>query len=99
MFMFVELKHFNLLRLCFVGWFNASILREENGEKEAYELLTETYQQHEQSLLKQLLCAKGLPPSWGDILTPLIRDVICVIRPGIPTHVVNFNDFLFCEEI
>ncbi|XP_050300649.1 1-phosphatidylinositol 3-phosphate 5-kinase [Anthonomus grandis grandis] len=63
------------------GWFHASSLREENGEKEAYELLSDAYEQHEQSLLKQLLSANGLSISWSDILVPLIRDIICLIRP------------------
>ncbi|XP_066249810.1 1-phosphatidylinositol 3-phosphate 5-kinase isoform X1 [Euwallacea similis] len=63
------------------GWFNASALREENGEKEAYELLTEAYEQHELNLLKQLLSAKGLSLSWIDLLIPLTRDIASVIRP------------------
>uniref|UniRef100_A0AAR5PNH8 1-phosphatidylinositol-3-phosphate 5-kinase n=1 Tax=Dendroctonus ponderosae TaxID=77166 RepID=A0AAR5PNH8_DENPD len=63
------------------GWFNASVLREENGEKEAYELLSEAYEQHEHSLLKQLLLARGLPSTWSGILTPLVRNIISVIRP------------------
>ncbi|CAH1132979.1 unnamed protein product [Ceutorhynchus assimilis] len=63
------------------GWFHASSLREENGEKEAYELLSEAYEQHEQSLLKQLLATQGLSLAWIHILIPLICDVVTVIRP------------------
>ncbi|KAL1517363.1 hypothetical protein ABEB36_001133 [Hypothenemus hampei] len=63
------------------GWFDASCLREENNEKEAYELLSEAYEQHEQSLLKQLLSVRGLSFSWNNILIPLTREIVTVIRP------------------
>lgn len=63
------------------GWFNASSLREENGEKDAYELLSETYEQHELTLLKQLLSVRGLSHSWSDVLLPLVRDIVSIIRP------------------
>ncbi|KAF7268563.1 hypothetical protein GWI33_018316 [Rhynchophorus ferrugineus] len=63
------------------GWYNVPALREENGEKEAYELLTETFEQHEQTMLRQLLSAKGLASSWEDILIPLVHDVVSVVRP------------------
>ncbi|XP_018563541.1 putative 1-phosphatidylinositol 3-phosphate 5-kinase [Anoplophora glabripennis] len=63
------------------GWFNVSALRDENGEKLAYGLLSETYEQHEQSLMKQLLSFKGLSHSWSDIIIPLIHNIITVIRP------------------
>ncbi|KAJ8957069.1 hypothetical protein NQ318_007282 [Aromia moschata] len=63
------------------GWFNASTLRDENGEKIAYSLLTEMYEQHEQSLLKQLLASKGLSHSWSSVIIPLIHDVVSLIRP------------------
>lgn len=57
-------------------------LRDENGEKLAYGLLSETYEQHEQSLMKQLLSLKGLSHSWTDVVIPLIQNIISVIRPG-----------------
>ncbi|KAK9877229.1 hypothetical protein WA026_016976 [Henosepilachna vigintioctopunctata] len=63
------------------GWHNASSLREENGEKAAYKILTEAYEQHEQTLLKQLLAANGLSLTWADIIFPLIHDIIDFIRP------------------
>ncbi|KAL3284887.1 hypothetical protein HHI36_019023 [Cryptolaemus montrouzieri] len=63
------------------GWHNASVLREENGEKTAYEILTETYEQHEQTLLKQLLAANGISLTWSDIIVPLIHDIVNIIRP------------------
>ncbi|EFA00380.1 1-phosphatidylinositol 3-phosphate 5-kinase [Tribolium castaneum] len=63
------------------GWHNASNLREENGEKLAYNLLTEAYQQHEQGLLKQLLASNGLLLSWADVIIPLCNEIINVIRP------------------
>ncbi|KAG5896372.1 hypothetical protein JTB14_005849 [Gonioctena quinquepunctata] len=63
------------------GWFNASNLREENGEKLAYTLLGETFEQHEQSFLRQLLSSKGLANSWTEIILPLVHNIIAVIRP------------------
>ncbi|RZC37229.1 Cpn60 TCP1 domain containing protein [Asbolus verrucosus] len=63
------------------GWHHASALREENGEKLAYNLLVEAYQQHEQSLLKQLLWASSLSLSWLDIIISLCHEIINVIRP------------------
>lgn len=77
-------KNFYLLKFCLnfaIGWFNASHLREENGEKEAYDLLTEAFEQHELSLLKQLLLAKGVSSSWSDVLIPLTREIVAAIRP------------------
>nr|XP_023014888.1 1-phosphatidylinositol 3-phosphate 5-kinase isoform X1 [Leptinotarsa decemlineata]XP_023014889.1 1-phosphatidylinositol 3-phosphate 5-kinase isoform X1 [Leptinotarsa decemlineata] len=63
------------------GWFNASNLREENREKLAYSLLTETFEQHELSFLRQLLSLKGLPSSWVEVIIPLIHEIIAIIRP------------------
>lgn len=57
-------------------------LRDENGEKLAYSLLSETYEQHEQSLMKQLLSLKALSHSWVDVIIPLIQNIISAIRPG-----------------
>lgn len=65
-----------------LGWYNPSTLREENGERHAYNLLTETYEQHEQNLLKQLLVSMGLSLSWSQIILPLLPDIINNIRPG-----------------
>lgn len=64
------------------GWYKAGNLREENGERLAYSLLSETFEQHAQSFLKQLLSSRGLSLSWADILTPLTNDIVDVIRPG-----------------
>lgn len=83
--MFLKLVNnlFNLLNYLtfFLGWHNAVNLREENGEKSAYNLLTETYQQHEQNLLRQLLLSNGLSLSWSDVVISLCQDIINVIRP------------------
>lgn len=74
----------NKLPICiFLGWFNSSVLREENDEKMAYTLLTDAYNQHEESFLKQLLSNKGLAHSWADIILPVIHDIVSIIRPGL----------------
>ncbi|CAH1099797.1 unnamed protein product [Psylliodes chrysocephalus] len=63
------------------GWFNALKLREENGEKLAYTILSQTFEQHEISLLKQLLMSQGLGYSWSEVIIPLLQDLIANIRP------------------
>lgn len=63
------------------GWHNASSLREENGEKEAYRILTNAYDQHEQTLMKQILATNCLSLSWSNILLPLIHDIVTLTRP------------------
>ncbi|XP_045464624.1 1-phosphatidylinositol 3-phosphate 5-kinase [Harmonia axyridis] len=63
------------------GWFNASSLREENGEKCAYQILTNAYEQHEQTLMKQILAANGLSLTWSNLLLPLIHKIVTVTRP------------------
>lgn len=66
------------------------MLREENGEKTAYGILTEAYKQHEQSLVKQMLSVKGLSFAWLDILIPLIHEIVDIIRPGICYTMLSF---------
>lgn len=73
------------------GWHNATQLREKNGEKDAYNTLTDTYTQHEQSLLKQLLNTKGLPLCWSEVLIPLVHEIVDVIRPDL-NHDANNID-------
>lgn len=73
-----------------LGWHDATVLREDNGEKMAYTILTEAYKQQEQSLLKQMLNMNGLSFSWSDILTPLIHEIVNVIRPG---------NYLWCNKM
>ncbi|XP_072386330.1 1-phosphatidylinositol 3-phosphate 5-kinase [Diabrotica undecimpunctata] len=63
------------------GWFNASNLREENGEKLAYTILSDAFEQHSNSLLKQLLISKGLSYSWSEVIMPILNDIISIIRP------------------
>lgn len=65
-----------------LGWHDAIALREENGEKMAYTVLTEAYKQHEQGLLKQMLNMAGLSFLWLDVLIPLVHEIVNVIRPG-----------------
>lgn len=74
-----KISHF----CCLLGWHDATLLREENGEKLAYNILTEAFKQHEQSLLKQLLSMNALPVCWSDVIIPLVDDIVNSIRPGI----------------
>lgn len=64
------------------GWHEATLLREENGEKLAYTILTEAFKQHEQGLLKQLLSINGLSVSWSDVIIPLLHEIVNGVRPG-----------------
>lgn len=72
------------------GWHEAMFLREENGEKLAYNILTEAFKQHEQNLVDQLLSNNGLPLVWTDIIIPLVHRIVNTIRPGIPLFLYFF---------
>ncbi|KAF5269883.1 hypothetical protein FQR65_LT05681 [Abscondita terminalis] len=63
------------------GWHKQSHLREENGEKEVYNLITNAFKHHEETLLKQLLSATGLLFSWVDVILNLVHDIIDLVRP------------------
>uniref|UniRef100_A0A1Y1N0Y2 1-phosphatidylinositol-3-phosphate 5-kinase n=1 Tax=Photinus pyralis TaxID=7054 RepID=A0A1Y1N0Y2_PHOPY len=63
------------------GWHKPSHLREENGEKFVYNVITNTYKQHEEGLLKQLLSIHGLSVSWVDTIIKLTHEIVDLIRP------------------
>ncbi|XP_025836877.1 1-phosphatidylinositol 3-phosphate 5-kinase isoform X2 [Agrilus planipennis] len=63
------------------GWHNAVHLREEHDEKLTYNILTAKYEDHEETLAKQLLASESLSLSWWDTLKLLVHEVIDVIRP------------------
>ncbi|XP_017776695.1 PREDICTED: 1-phosphatidylinositol 3-phosphate 5-kinase [Nicrophorus vespilloides] len=65
------------------GWHNVTLLREENGEKAAYEVLSNAFSQHESSLCKQLLSVNGLSLTWSEYILPLVREIVDVIRPDV----------------
>lgn len=66
-----------------LGWHNAQILREDNGEKLAFERMNTSYEILETALLRQLLSSEGLSLSWCEIIQPLIRRVVDTVRPDI----------------
>ncbi|XP_076363235.1 1-phosphatidylinositol 3-phosphate 5-kinase fab1 isoform X2 [Tachypleus tridentatus] len=65
------------------GWHNSQQLREDNGEKLAFERLNCSYSSHEQALLRQLLSSEGLSLQWVDILSSIIHKVIETVRPDV----------------
>ncbi|GJQ83295.1 putative translation initiation factor IF-2, N-terminal region [Trypoxylus dichotomus] len=73
------------------GWHNPTQLREENGEKNAYNLLQEAFKQHELSLAKQLLNQHGLQLSWSDTLLPLVHEIVDYVHPDLH-HNAEFID-------
>lgn len=83
------------------GWHNATNLRDDNGERIAYELLTNVYKQHEISLLTQLLSVSGLSLTWRETVLPLVHDIIDKIRPGKInryhiTYIYKYTGFTDC---
>lgn len=64
------------------GWHNATQLREENGELEAYMVLNEAWKRHEHALVAQFLNKSGLSMSWKDVILSITNEVIDFIRPG-----------------
>lgn len=41
------------------------------------------FSQHLQNLLKQLLTCEGLSHSWGDIVVPLAKQVVDMVKPDL----------------
>lgn len=60
-----------------------SQLREDNGEKLAFEHLNLAYKCHEETLLNQLLSSEGLSLSWCDIILPIIYRVVNCVHPDV----------------
>uniref|UniRef100_T1E1T0 1-phosphatidylinositol-3-phosphate 5-kinase n=1 Tax=Cupiennius salei TaxID=6928 RepID=T1E1T0_CUPSA len=60
-----------------------SQLREDNGEKIAFENLNLSYKFHEEALLNQLLSAEGLSLSWSDVILPIIYHVVNCVHPDV----------------
>ncbi|XP_055924397.1 1-phosphatidylinositol 3-phosphate 5-kinase-like [Argiope bruennichi] len=60
-----------------------SHLREDNGEKDAFENLNAAYKVHEATLLNQLLSNEGLSLSWSEIILPIIHHVVDSVRPDV----------------
>ncbi|XP_035226923.1 1-phosphatidylinositol 3-phosphate 5-kinase-like isoform X2 [Stegodyphus dumicola] len=60
-----------------------SQLREDNGEKVAFEKLNLMYKNHEETLLNQLLSNEGLSLSWADIILPIIHHVVNSVHPDV----------------
>ncbi|KAK5642357.1 hypothetical protein RI129_008524 [Pyrocoelia pectoralis] len=63
------------------GWHKPSHLREDNAENLVYNLLTNTYKQHEECLVKQLLSLHGLSLVWMDTIINLTHEIVDLIRP------------------
>lgn len=68
-----------------VNWYKVPVphLRVDNGEKDAYERMNVGFSQHLQNLLKQLLTSEGLSHSWGDIIIPLAKQVVDMVKPDL----------------
>ncbi|CAH0546520.1 unnamed protein product [Brassicogethes aeneus] len=79
------------------GWHNTPTLREENGEKYAYNLLTETYELHKQNLLKQLLVSMGVSLSWCEVILTLLPDIVNNIRPDKNHDAIDLDIRLYIQ--
>uniref|UniRef100_A0A673G7F6 1-phosphatidylinositol 3-phosphate 5-kinase n=1 Tax=Sinocyclocheilus rhinocerous TaxID=307959 RepID=A0A673G7F6_9TELE len=68
-----------------LGWHHSSLdqLREENGEKKAMERLLSANHSHMMALLQQLLYSESLSLSWRDIIVPVVRQVVQMVRPDV----------------
>lgn len=73
------------------GWHNATILRVENSEKSTYDILTNTFKQHKQSLLQQLLSVNGLSLHWSTIISILCDEAINIVRPDMNHDAVELD--------
>ncbi|XP_046543785.1 LOW QUALITY PROTEIN: 1-phosphatidylinositol 3-phosphate 5-kinase-like [Haliotis rubra] len=68
---------------CPHGWRNADQLREENGEKLAYERLSKAHTEMWEALLKQLLSHHGLSLGWQQVISYIILQVSRFVRPDV----------------
>ncbi|GFN83677.1 1-phosphatidylinositol 3-phosphate 5-kinase [Plakobranchus ocellatus] len=68
---------------CPTGWRNVDQLREENGEKLAYERLKKAHTELWHILTRQLLSHNGLLLSWETIISSVIQQVSHFVRPDV----------------
>ncbi|XP_048238602.1 1-phosphatidylinositol 3-phosphate 5-kinase-like isoform X1 [Haliotis rufescens] len=68
---------------CPHGWRNADQLREENGEKLAYERLSKAHSEMWDAMLKQLLSQHGLSLGWQQVISYIILQVSRFVRPDV----------------
>ncbi|KAK0158635.1 hypothetical protein PV328_009612 [Microctonus aethiopoides] len=63
------------------SWHKVNNLRNSFGELSAYNCLSLAYKQHEDSLIKQLLCKENLSQRWSEIILPLAHQLVDQVRP------------------
>ncbi|XP_076460083.1 1-phosphatidylinositol 3-phosphate 5-kinase-like isoform X2 [Babylonia areolata] len=68
---------------CPQGWRTVDELREENGEKLAYERLKQAHTEHLQTMTRQLLSQQGLSASWEPVVLSCVRQVTHFVRPDV----------------
>ncbi|XP_035827768.1 1-phosphatidylinositol 3-phosphate 5-kinase [Aplysia californica] len=68
---------------CPHGWRAVEQLREENGERLAYDRLKKAHKEHWQTLTRQLLGQYGLLLSWESVVSTSITQVSHFVRPDI----------------
>ncbi|XP_059468321.1 1-phosphatidylinositol 3-phosphate 5-kinase isoform X2 [Neocloeon triangulifer] len=73
-----------------MGWHKVQHLRTDNGEKEAYHLLSKAFENHEDALLHQLLNSEGLSEDWALTVQPLVHQIVDLVRPDVK----NEADFM-----
>ncbi|XP_025088502.1 1-phosphatidylinositol 3-phosphate 5-kinase-like [Pomacea canaliculata] len=68
---------------CPQGWRTVDQLREENGEKLAYERLKQAHTEHWQVVTRQLLSQQGLSASWEVVILNCVRQISHFVRPDV----------------
>ncbi|KAL8580115.1 hypothetical protein ACOMHN_061229 [Nucella lapillus] len=68
---------------CPQGWRTVEELREENGEKLAYERLKQSHTEHLQTMTRQMLSQQGLSASWEAVMLTCVRQVTHFVRPDV----------------
>lgn len=68
---------------CPQGWRTVEKLREENGEKLAYERLKQAHTEHLQIITRQLLSQKGLSASWESVILNCVHQITHFVRPDV----------------
>ncbi|XP_071447808.1 1-phosphatidylinositol 3-phosphate 5-kinase isoform X2 [Hetaerina americana] len=70
---------------------DAKHLNPDNGEREAFVRLSAAYKSHHEALLRQLLVSEGLAQSWGDVVLPLVSQIVELVHPDVRSETYEMD--------
>ncbi|XP_046386822.1 1-phosphatidylinositol 3-phosphate 5-kinase isoform X2 [Ischnura elegans] len=80
---------------------DAKHLNPDNGEREAFLRLSSAYKSHQEALLRQLLVSEGLAQSWGDVVLPLVSQIVELVRPDVrsDTYEMDIRQYVQFKKV